>query len=71
MLWRVVHKEMNVVVFAVQLHQFCLEVHADLGEDGTKSLESVSVQHPIAILCDEDQVDVKLEYAMPTMSYFT
>ena len=71
MLWRVVHKEMNVVVFAVQLHQFCLEVHADLGEDGTKSLESVSVQHPIAILCDEDQVDMKLGYAMPTMQDLT
>src|SRR6202521_3879806 len=39
MLWRVVHKQVHVVVSTVQLHQFCLEVHADLGEDGTKSLE--------------------------------
>jgi hypothetical protein len=57
----------NVVVFTVQLHQFCLEVYADLGEDGTKSLESVSVQDPIAILCDKDQVDMKSEYAMSTV----
>jgi hypothetical protein len=61
----------NVVVFTVQLHQFSLEVHADLGEDGTKSLESVSVQYPIAILCDEDQVDMKLRYTMSTVQDFT
>jgi hypothetical protein len=61
----------NVVVFTVQLQQFCLEVHADLGEDGTKSLEGVSVPYPIAILCDEDQVDMKLRYTMPTMPDFT
>jgi hypothetical protein len=46
----------NVVVFTVHLHLFGLEVDADLGEDGTKSLDGVSVQYPIAILCDEDQV---------------
>jgi hypothetical protein len=59
-----------VVVFTVQLHQFCLEVHADLGEEGTKSLESVSVQYPVAILCDEDQVDMKLRYTMSTVPDF-
>jgi len=44
MLWGVVHKQVNEAVSTVQLDQFCLEVDADLGEDGTKSLESVSVQ---------------------------
>jgi len=61
----------NVAVSTVQLQQFCLEVHADLGEEGTKSLESVSVQYPIAILCDEDQMDMKFEYAMPAVANFT
>ena len=71
MLWGVVHKQVNEAVSTVQLHQFCLEVDADLGEDGTKSLESVSVQDPVAIFCDEDQMDMKFEYAMPAMSDFT
>jgi hypothetical protein len=61
----------NVALFTVHLNQFCLEVDADLGEDGTKSLESVSVQDPVAIFCDEDQVDMKCEYAMPAVSDFT
>ena len=60
-----------MAVSTVQLQQFCLEVHADLGEEGTKSLESVSVQYPIAILCDEDQMDMKFEYAMPAVPDFT
>ena len=60
-----------MAVSTVHLHQFCLEVDADLGEEGTKSLESVSVQYPIAILCDEDQMDMKFEYAMPAVPDFT
>jgi len=60
-----------VAVSTVQLQQFCLEVHADLGEDGTMSLESVSVQDPVAIFCDEDQVDMKFEDAMPAVANFT
>jgi putative transposase len=71
MLWGVVHKQVNVAVSTFQLHQFCLEVDADLREDGTESLESVSVQDPIAILCDEDQMDMKLKYAMSTVPDFT
>ena len=60
-----------MVVFTVQLHQFCLEVDADLREDGTKSLDGVSVQDPVAIFCDEDQVDMKFEDAMPAVPNFT
>ena len=59
---------MNVVVFHVQLNQFCLEIAADLGKDDAKSVDSISVQHPMSILCDEDQVNVKLENAMSTVS---
>jgi len=60
-----------VAVSTVHLNQFCLEVHADLGEEGMKSLESVSVQDPMAIFCDEDQVDMKFEDAMPAVPNFT
>ncbi len=62
---------MNVVVFAVQLNKFCLEIGADLGKDGAKSVDSISVQHPMSILADEDQVNMKLENAMSTVSNFT
>jgi len=61
----------NVVVFAVHLNQFCLEIAADLGKDGAKSVDSISVQHPMSILCDEYQVNVKLKNAMSTMPNVT
>jgi hypothetical protein len=57
----IVHKQVNVVVFAVHRSKFCLEIAADLGKDGAKSVESIFVQHPMSILCDE--VNVKLENA--------
>ena len=62
------HQQVNVVVFAVHLNKLCLEIAADLGKDGAKSVDSISVQHPMSILCDEDQVNVKLENAMSTVS---
>ncbi len=71
MLWWIVHQQVNVVVFAVQLNQFCLEIGADLGKDGAKAVDGISVKHPIPILGDEDQVNVKLEHAMPTVSNVT
>jgi hypothetical protein len=61
------HKQVNVVVFAVHLNKFCLEIGADLGKDGAKSVDGISVQPPMLILCDEDQVNVKLEKAMSTV----
>ena len=60
-----------MVVFAVHLNKFCLEIGADLGKDGAKSVDGISVKHPIPILFDEDQVNVKLEYAMSTVSNVT
>jgi len=67
----IVHKQMDVMVFAVHLNKVGLEVEADLGEHGTESFDGISVQHPIAILCDEDQMNVKLKDAMSTVSNFT
>jgi len=67
----IVHQQVNVVVFAVHLNQFCLEIGADLGKDGAQSVDGISVQHPMSILGDEDQVNVELENAMSTMSNVT
>ena len=61
MLRWVVHQQMNVVVFAIHLDQLRLEIVADLAEDGTKASDSISVQRPISVFCDEDQMDVKLK----------
>jgi hypothetical protein len=62
---------MNVVVFAIHLDQLRLEIVADLGEDGTKASDGISVQCPISVFCDEDQMDVKLKHAVSAVSYFT
>jgi hypothetical protein len=62
---------MNVVVFAVHLYKLGLEVNANVGEDGTKTVDGPAVKYPISILCDEDQVNVKLKYAMSTVSNLT
>ena len=62
---------MNVVVFAIHLDQLRLEIVADLAEDGTKASDSISVQYPISVFCDEDQMDVKLKHAVSTVSNFT
>jgi hypothetical protein len=40
------HKQVNVVVLALHLNKFCLEIAADFGKDGAKSVASISVQHP-------------------------
>ena len=71
MLRRVVHQQMNVVVFAIHLDQLRLEIVADVAEDGTQASDSISVQYPISVFCDEDQMDVKLKHAVSTVSHFT
>jgi hypothetical protein len=62
---------MNVVVFAIHLDQLRLEIVADVAEDGTKASDSISVEDPISVFCDEDQMDVKLKHAVSTVSNFT
>jgi len=67
----IVYKQVNVVVLAIHLNELRLKVHAHLGEDGMQSLDGVSVKDPIAILCDEDQVNMKVKDAMSTVSNVT
>ena len=71
MLRRVVHKQANVVVFAVHLDKLRFEICTDFIEDGAKPVDSVSVQYPISILCDEDQMNMQLTHAVSTVSNLT
>jgi putative transposase len=71
MLRSVVHQQVNVVVLAIHLDPFRLEVNTNFREDETKPIEGVSVKSPVSILCGEDQVDVKLKYTVSTVSHFT
>jgi hypothetical protein len=42
-----------------------------LGKDGTKSVDRISAEYPISVLCDEDQLDVKLRNTVSTVSNVT
>ena len=53
-----------MVVLAVELHQRCLEVGAYAGKDGTQVVEHVLRKDATPVFCDEDQMDMKREYAM-------
>jgi hypothetical protein len=59
-----------MAVFAVHLNQLGLEIVTDVGEDGTKSVIASPLKYPIAILSDEDQVNMKLKDAMYTVPNF-
>ena len=60
-----------MIVLATHFDKLGLEVSTDLQKDGSKPLDSIQVQNSIAILGDEDQVNVNLEYAMSTVSNVT
>ncbi len=70
MLRWIVHKQMDVMVFAVHFNELRLKVETDFGESGSEPVESISVQHPCAVLCYKDQMYVNLKYAMSTVSDF-
>ncbi len=71
MLWRIVHEQMHVVYFAVQLDQLRLKVSAYLVEDGVEPMDRVSVKYLLPVFCYKDQVHMKLEYAMSAVPNFT
>ena len=71
MLRRVVHKQVNVVVLAAHLDKLRFEICRDFVEDGAKPVDRVSVQYPISILCDEDQMNMQLTHAVSTASNLT
>ena len=71
MLGRVVHQQVNVVVLAVHLNQRRFKIVANVGENGPKTVDGIFVQYPIPVLCDKDQVNVKVKHAMSTVSNVT
>jgi hypothetical protein len=60
-----------LVVFAVHLHKLRLKIVADVGENGTKSVDGIPIEDPIAILGDEDQVGMQLTNAVSTVPNVT
>jgi hypothetical protein len=66
---RIGNKQVDVVVLTVHLNKLCLEVSTHVRENGSKSVNCISVKNSISILCDEDQVNVKLKNAVSTVSY--
>ena len=67
-LWGVVHQEMHMVVLAIEFNQFRLKVCADTCEDTAQVINHFPGEHPTAVFCHKDQVDVHLENAMPSAS---
>lgn len=65
---RVVNEQMHVFGFAVYLNQLRLEVGANLVEDDFEPLDCVSVKYFSSVLCDEDQMNMQCENAMPAVS---
>jgi len=62
---------MNVLGLAIHLHQLCLEILANLGEDGSESFDRVSVNYLPSLLSDEDQMNMKLRHAVSTVPKIT
>jgi hypothetical protein len=67
-LGRVADMEVDVVGFAVELGQVGLEVLADRPEDRLEVAEMIVVEHPAAVLGDEDQVNVQGEHAVSAVA---
>lgn len=64
---RILHQQVHMIVIAVHLDQFCLEVGADLGGDRAKPVDGVGIEHSAAIFRYKDQMHVHLENTMPTV----
>jgi len=45
-----------MIVFAIHLHQLCLEVSADVGKNLSEARDSVAIKDAPSSFCDEDQV---------------
>jgi hypothetical protein len=67
-LWRVIDQEMDMILFAVELHQGRIEACADGSEDAFKALHVFLAKHPAPVLCHEDQMNMKRKNAVPTVS---
>jgi putative transposase len=57
----------NVIAFAVHLHQLCFEIDADLGENMSQLLDSLAVEGAATVFGHKDQMDVHSKNAMSTV----
>ncbi len=58
-----------MIVFAIHLDQFRIEVRADLGEDAAQVVDGVTVQHLASVFGHKDQMDVHMEHAVSSSAY--
>ena len=67
-LGRVVQQQVNVIVFAVELHQLSIKILADACENQSHGIEVLFLEHVTPILGYEYQVHMKSENTMPSMA---
>jgi hypothetical protein len=58
-----------VFSFAVHFDQLRLEIGTNFFKHDFEPLHSVTVKYSSAIFCDEDQMDMQCEDAMPAVAY--
>jgi hypothetical protein len=58
MLGWIVHKQVNMVVFAVDTDQLDFKIGTDPCEVGSQMLHGLTVKDPFSVFCDQDQVNV-------------
>jgi Helix-turn-helix domain len=65
---RIVHQQVDMVTFAVHLHQLRPEICADLGENVSQVLDRLGVEDAASVFGQEDQMDVQCKHAMSAPS---
>ena len=71
MLRRIVNQQTNVVHLAVHLCELGFEVLTHAVEDDAKTVDGIGVKYLLPTLGHEDQVNMKLTDAVPTVSNIT
>ena len=66
-LGRIVHQQVNVIVFTVEFHQLCLKIGAHASEDFPKVVQNGFCEHPTAVFCHKDQMDMHVKNTVPTV----
>ena len=64
----IVDQQVNVVMFAVELHQFSLKVLADAGQDGVHGLQVLLPEHIAPVLGNEYQMHMQDKDTVPSVS---
>ena len=67
-LWGIVDQQVNVVMFAVELHQFSLKVLADAGQDGVHGLQVLLPEHIAPVLGNEYQMHMQYKDTVSAVS---